>query len=231
MKRKHWITLVTALALVLSGLLLLAAQLTKEPPVNALQTDPAVTQPPTRPTQRPTDPTPTQPPTNPTQPTQPTQPEDPPVIKEATATIGATGDILMHDLVIRSGYDKASGTFCYDDIFTYFSEYTAAVDYAAANLEVTLIQRPGSNGLLGYNGYPRFNSPDEVADALKKAGFDLLLTANNHAYDTGHDGFIRTQQVLIQRALDYLGTRLAEDAPNYLVRDINGIKVGMICYT
>ena len=151
-----------------------------------------------------------------------------PVTKVATATIGATGDILLHDLVIKSGYDKQTDSYNFDNIFTWFAKYVSEVDYAAANLEVTLC---GEDNGYSYSGYPTFNSPDEIVDAAKAAGFDLLLTANNHTYDTGYDGFKRTQEVIDARELDHIGTRLYKDGKNYIVREINGIKVGMICYT
>ena len=151
-----------------------------------------------------------------------------PTTKVATATIGATGDILLHDLVIKSGYDAETGGYNFDNIFKWFSKYVSEVDYAAANLGVTLA---GKDNGYPYAGYPSFNSPDEIVDAAKTAGFDLLLTANSHAYDTGYDGFKRTQQVIAEREIDHIGTRLGKDDKNYIVRDINGIKVGMTCYT
>ena len=154
--------------------------------------------------------------------------EPAPVVKESTATIGATGDILLHDLVIQSGYDSETDTYHYDNIFKWFSAYVSQVDYAAANLEVTLC---GDDNGYAYSGYPCFNSPDEIVDAAKAAGFDLLLTANNHSYDTKFTGFTRTQQVIGERGLDHIGTRLDAEDQNYIIRDINGINIAMTCYT
>lgn len=158
-----------------------------------------------------------------------TQPkETEPGRKVATATIGATGDILLHDLVIKSGYDKESDSYNFDNIFKWFSKYVSEVDYAAANLEGTLA---GKDNGYPYSGYPSFNAPDEIVDAAKTAGFDLLLTANNHAFDTGLKGFNRTVKTIDERGVDHIGTRLQKDDKSYIVRDINGIKVGMTCYT
>lgn len=154
--------------------------------------------------------------------------ETEPARRIATATIGATGDIVLHDLVIQSGYDEATGSYNFDNIFTWFSKYVSEVDYAAANLEATLC---GEDKGHKYSGYPNFNAPDEIVDAAKNAGFDLLLTANNHAYDTSYAGFKRTQQVIAERGLDHVGTRLNKSDPRYIVRDINGIKVGITSYT
>ncbi len=151
-------------------------------------------------------------------------PTQPPVVKVSTATIGSTGDILLHKKVIRSGYDQTTDTYNYDSAFSAFSEFVSKMDYAVANLEVTLGAGP-------YTGYPTFNAPDAIVDALKNAGFDMLLTANNHCFDTGSKGFFRTQQIIRERELQYTGTRTDGNEKNYLVADINGIKVGMICYT
>lgn len=161
-------------------------------------------------------------------PQQSTPSTTPPVTKISTTTIGSTGDLLLHDKVIRSGYDKATGTYNYDSIFSYFSAFVSQVDYAVANLEVTLC---GDDNGYAYSGYPCFNAPDAIVDAAKNAGFDMLLTANNHSFDTGIKGFLRTQEVLIDRGLDYIGTRHQEEDKNYMVKEINGIRIGMICYT
>ena len=151
-----------------------------------------------------------------------------PIVKQTTATIGATGDLLLHDRVIKSGYDSKTGTYNFDGIFDFFSAYITKVDYAVANLEVTLC---GDDNGYKYSGYPCFNAPDAIVDAAKKAGFDMLLTANNHSYDTRSKGFFRTQEIVKDRGLDYIGTRSKVEDKNYIVKDINGIKIGMICYT
>ena len=157
-----------------------------------------------------------------------TEPTDPPVVKEATATIGATGDILMHMPVVDSGYDGATGTYNYDYIFEDFQNCVKSVDFAVANLEVTLCST--ENGF-AYQGYPVFNCPDAIVTALKNAGFDMLLTANNHSYDTGAKGFVRTQQVVADAGLAHIGSRPSEEVKPYYVAEVNGIKIGMINYT
>lgn len=155
-----------------------------------------------------------------------TEPKKPTVV--STATVSVTGDLLMHTPIITGAYNSGSGEYEFDDIFTHISKYVKQADYAIANLETTL---RGTEGGAAYNGYPTFNCPDSIADAAKTAGFDMLLTANNHSYDTALKGFSRTLEVLSDRELEYLGTRPDEDTPIYQIKEINGIKVGMICYT
>lgn len=170
-----------------------------------------------------TAPTTVEPTTEPT-----TVPTEPPVEKIATATISSTGDLLFHNRVIQSGYTPETGEYNYDSIYAYVRSYIEEADYAVANCEGTLC---GLDNGFKYSGYPGFNTPDASVDAAKAAGFDMLLTANNHTYDTGTKGFHRTQQIISDRGFDYIGTRPNEEAKTYMVKDINGIRVGMVCYT
>ncbi len=178
---------------------------------------------PTEPTPAVTD-APTDPPTDP--PTEP--PTDPPVVKTSTATIGAMGDLLMHIPVVNGYYNSNSGTYDFTPAFRYLSPILSELDYAAINLETTLC---GTDNGFPYQGYPNFNCPDAIVDGAKNAGFDMILTANNHTYDTGHIGFIRTQQVIRDKGLDHIGTRLSAEDKNYIIKELNGIRIGMICYT
>ena len=166
---------------------------------------------------------PTVPPTEATVP-ETTVPKEPEHVV-STATILSIGDLLMHGQLITDA-QQADGSYDFSYIFPYITPYVTAADYAAANLEVTLAgpSRP-------YQGYPMFNCPDAIVDAAKNAGFDMLLTANNHMYDSGEDGFLRTVRTIREKGLTALGTREEAEEPAYTVQDINGIKVGMVCYT
>ena len=152
--------------------------------------------------------------------------QPPAIIETARARITVTGDVMMHIPVINSGFDGTS--YNYDGIFAHITDYVSGADLAVANLETTLA---GTENGDPYSGFPRFNCPDALADALKNAGFDLLLTANNHSNDTGAYGMNRTLEVLADRGLLSLGTTREAEDPDYLVQEINGIRVGMVCYT
>ena len=144
----------------------------------------------------------------------------------STATISATGDVLMHMPVVNTCY--SNGTYDFTDIFCYLDDYASAADYAVANLETTLA---GTNNGYDYSGYPCFNCPDAIAESLKTAGFDMLLTANNHCYDTRTKGVTRTVEVVRNLGLETLGTHATAEDTKYSVQDINGIQVGMLCYS
>ena len=166
-------------------------------------------------------------PTKPTEPLPTPPPTEPPITVTGTATIGATGDILMHMPTVRPAA-VGDGTYNFDHYFANFSSYVQAVDYAVANLETTLA---GTDNGYQYSGYPNFNCPDGIVTSLRTAGFDMLLTANNHTYDTRTIGFFRTQEIIAQNGMDHIGTKPDEETDSYLIKNINGISVGMICYT
>ena len=164
-------------------------------------------------------------------PTETTMPEPEHVV--STATIGSMGDLLMHmpifdDYTYNAAVQQADGTYDFTTVFQYITEYVSALDYAAANLETTLC---GTENGYPYNGYPHFNCPDAIVDGAKAAGFDMLLTANNHSYDTTLVGYKRTLEVARGQGLDTLGTYASADEVKWTVKEINGINIGMLCYT
>ena len=170
--------------------------------------------------------TPDAPPSNSSVPVIPpvsSDPVDPTVRPVSSVTISNTGDILFHGKVIKDGL-LSDGSYNYDHMFAYLKPYVEKATYATANLEGTL---PGKD----YSGYPKFGAPDAVADALLGSGFDMLTTANNHTNDRGETGLLRTADVLAQKGFDFIGTRANTEDKNYLVKQMNGISVGMISYT
>ena len=182
-------------------------------------------QPDTTPTE--TLPIPTETESPPTDPPETVPPETiVPIVEAGRATIIVGGDLMMHIPLINSG--KISGGYDFSDIFRYVGETVSAADFAVANLETTLAGTANGDA---YSGFPRFNCPDALADAVKETGFDMLLTANNHSYDTNSYGFLRTQEVLRDRELMHLGTTESVEDQRYQIVDINGIQVGMVCYT
>ena len=152
--------------------------------------------------------------------TEPPQPET--VI--ATATIASQGDLLMHKPVFDTC--RKDGGYNFESIFRYSKDLITSYDYALANLETTF----GGDDFV-YQGNPAFNCPDELADSVVEAGYDMLLTANNHCGDTMKAGVIRTLEHSRSKGLATLGTQLNDEEPKYAVVDINGIKVGMVCYS
>ena len=108
------------------------------------------------------------------------------------ASIFAVGDVMVHSPQLKAQYDSSTGTYNFDNNFKHVKKYIEKADYSLANLETTL----AGNDVYPYSSYPMFNSPDELADALKNAGFDLISTINNHSFDKGDLGVERTLSTL-----------------------------------
>lgn len=144
---------------------------------------------------------------------------------ETTVKIGAVGDILIHSPIFRSAYNSEADSYDFNDIFKYVNKYYSSYDCMVADLE-----QPIAGKEFGYSGFPCFNAPDTIADALKNNGVDLLLTANNHCYDQGKKGFFNTMDKLEEKQIKFIGSRKEASKP-YIIMDLSGIKVGMINYT
>ena len=159
-------------------------------------------------------------------PTETTVPEPEKVI--ATATISAQGDLLMHKPIFddRSVVKQDDGSYDFSHIFKYFTETVQQYDYAIANLETTF----GGDDF-PYQGNPSFNCPDPFLDSVVEAGYDMLMTANNHSNDTLQKGILRTLEQVRGAGLGTIGTRLNGDEPRWTMAEVNGIKIGMVCYT
>ena len=147
--------------------------------------------------------------------------------KETTATVISTGDIMVHSPQLNGAFVSSSGLYDFSAFFKEIAPFFKKADLSIGNLEVTF----GGNEGREYTGYPMFNTPDSLADAIKDSGLNLLLTSNNHSYDTGLSGLKRTVQVLKQKGIEYTGTREFEDEPVYKIKRINNINIGIINYT
>lgn len=145
---------------------------------------------------------------------------------DASLTLGSAGDVIVH-LPITESYGGLKGTtHDFSPIFAMVSQTYNSVDYMVVNLETSLA------GLeKGYSGFPRFNAPDEIATNLRDAGVDLQLLANNHIYDNGKTGFLRTISVMEQAGISYTGIRGKKNDARYILADVNGIRLGIVNYT
>lgn len=143
------------------------------------------------------------------------------------ASIVFAGDAMQHQAQIDAAKRAGDGVYDYSECFEGVTPYIDAADYAVVNLETPLGGAP-------YTGYPCFSAPDSYLDALKDAGFDLMLTANNHTLDKRDKGLVRTLDRLDEANVDHIGTyrnRAERDSVIPLIRDINGFKVAFLNYT
>ncbi|MBO5951974.1 MAG: CapA family protein [Bacteroidaceae bacterium] len=144
----------------------------------------------------------------------------------STASLYFAGDAMQHIAQIESAL-QTDDTYSYKDCFTYVKEQVSEANLAICNLEVTLGGKP-------YRGYPQFSAPDEFASSLKDAGFDILLTANNHCLDRRNKGLIRTLDVLDSLGIAHVGTyrnQAERDSLYTYLATVNNITFAILNYT
>ena len=151
----------------------------------------------------------------------PTPPPEP-----ITATLTIAGDAMCH--VPNNHYVSETGEYDFTPVFRYAKPWVEAADLAVVNLETTL---SGPE----YSGYPRFNTPDSYAYALKDAGFDMFCTTNNHCMDKGFSGLTRTLDVLDEAGIPHVGTYRTQEERDrnngIVVMDCGGISIAFLAYT
>ena len=70
-----------------------------------------------------------------------------------------------------------------------------------------------------------------MLDSIKDAGFDMLLFANNHCYDFKKQGFLATLGRFQEYGFEYIGAKTDASEKSYMVKDIKGVKLGLLNYT
>lgn len=143
-----------------------------------------------------------------------------------TFTIAAVGDLMCHST--QFNYAKTGvDSFDFTPSFSLVAPILQQADLAIGNLETTLAGKARP-----YSGYPMFNTPDQYVRAVKQAGFDFLVTANNHSNDSGDKGIVRTISILDSIGLGHTGSfASANDRDSIRILDIKGVKIGIISYT
>ena len=143
------------------------------------------------------------------------------------ATISFTGDLMVHRQQLADALLKGGGEYDFDYCFESISKYLRDSDYTIGNLETTF---PGDPAL--YSDFPYFGAPDSFGAALKRAGFDMLTTSNNHCLDKGEDGLIHTLDVLDSLEIGHIGTyKTQEERDSVFLKSINGITFAFVSYT
>lgn len=137
------------------------------------------------------------------------------------------GDNLIHD-AIWINQQRAGQPFNFEELYSLTNKYTQNADLAFINSETPCV--PG----MPLSNYPMFNGPVEILDAVNKSGFDWIALSSNHSLDMGADGLIAQIQHTNTNYPDMLITGAhasQEDASTLRVKEINGIKVGILGYT
>lgn len=145
-----------------------------------------------------------------------------------TASVIAVGDNLYHQSLIDTGV-SSDGTWNYDKIYTHIQDAIKDADIKMIDQETVFTTDHDS-----VSSYPSFATPTEVGDAIVKAGFNVVESANNHIDDFGEGFLTDTLNFWKNNYPDVtlLGIHASqEDADTVKIREVNGIKIAFLDYT
>lgn len=139
----------------------------------------------------------------------------------------SVGDNLIHDGIYEQAKKRAGGNgYDFSYCYTRVKDTIAAADVATVNQE-TIVAKSYEP-----SGYPLFNSPQELGQAVVDTGFDVVNLANNHMLDKTSKG--------LAEAIDFWdGTGLvrtgaykdAQDLETVEYIEKNGLKIGLVGIT
>lgn len=144
------------------------------------------------------------------------------------------GDLILLEDQVKNAYNGK--TYDFSSCFEYTAKYISAADFAIGVFEGPLggTSKNYSQSNFGDGKELYLNFPDEFADAVKAAGFDLVTTASNHLLDMGNAGVDRTIQVLRQKGIDYTGSYLNQkekETERIKIIEKDGIRMAFLAYT
>ena len=146
--------------------------------------------------------------------------------QETSARIMANGDLLYHDIIYISA-KKADGTYDFHENFEYVKPWLKQADLVIGDFEGTV----NKDHYLA--GYPLFNAPGEVMDAIKDAGYQVLDLAHNHILDSQIEGVVSTADAIEKAGMIPVGvyTHESRDKAPLVIKEVNGIKVAILAYS
>ena len=146
--------------------------------------------------------------------------------EETSARIMANGDLLYHDIIYISA-KKSDGTYDFHENFEYVKPWLKQADLVIGDFEGTV----NKDHYLA--GYPLFNAPGEVMDAIKDAGYQVLDLAHNHILDSQIEGVVSTADAIEKAGMTPIGvyTHEPRDKAPIVIKEVNGIKVAILAYS
>jgi poly-gamma-glutamate synthesis protein (capsule biosynthesis protein) len=162
----------------------------------------------------------------------------------ARALVAGVGDLLFHKKLQIQAYAEG-GSFA--QFWEPVAGPLAAADITYGNLEAPTANGVAMNGReapdpgrrFDTNVYSAtletlsFNVHPSVLDDIRDGGFDIISTANNHAYDRGPLGVDRTIENFEERAIAFTGTRMRDETnrPWSTLTEANGITIAWLACT
>jgi hypothetical protein len=141
-------------------------------------------------------------------------------------TVAASGDLLIHEPVWeRARANGGGGRYDFRPMLRFVRPVVRGADVALCHVETPMSRRPPT-------GYPTFNTPPALADAIRWAGYDVCSTASNHSLDQGQSGIRSTGAALDRKGIPHTGSFSSAAAQGRsTIVTVRGVKVAFLAYT
>lgn len=151
-------------------------------------------------------------------------------IPEIRLSFVAAGDNVIHPNIYMEAERRAvdgGRAYNFKPIYEDVAELISEADIAFINQETLT-----AGESYGYSGYPRFNSPQDLAYDLIELGFDIVNIANNHMADKGTQAL--ADDIAFWKSLPVMmigGYDDVEDYDNIRIYEEQGVTIAMLSYT
>ena len=147
-----------------------------------------------------------------------------------SALLMFTGDLMATRDQMRAA-KKEDGCYDFSPSFARVSPLLHEADLVVGNLETVISESfPYSIDAPRYASGANRNTVSSYLDALKTAGYDLLLNANDHYCDAGPLGVVETLGHLDKYNFIHIGAYRSAKDSRVAVVEVNGIRVGFLNY-
>lgn len=146
------------------------------------------------------------------------------------AVIMLTGDLMCQTRQQLAA--KTDTTYDFRGEFYYVKDLFAKADFVIGNLEASISPTAPYMSERSYvDGSPHLNCPITYLDAVRYAGYDMVVMSNNHNCDLGVRGIYDTLDRVDKFKLMHTGVYRNANECRYIVADIDGIRVGFLSYS
>lgn len=142
-----------------------------------------------------------------------------------TVSIMAVGS-NFYNTAVMNGTDKS---YNYDYIYENIKEVLKNYDVKIVTQETVFTNDPSK-----YSGSAPYKTPPSIANALTNAGFNVVASATDHAFDNGKEGIVETLNAwkTYQNTTLVAGIYASEESYNNIcMADVNGIRIAFLSYT
>jgi poly-gamma-glutamate capsule biosynthesis protein CapA/YwtB (metallophosphatase superfamily) len=140
-------------------------------------------------------------------------------------TVEVNGDILVHRPVWQRALVDGHGRYDFAPMLREIRPYIRSADLAICHIETPMSPRPPE-------GYPVFNTPTQLARAIRQTGWRMCDTASNHSVDQGQYGIDQTGLALDRAGVLHTGSFSSRAAQSRtLIVTVKGVKVAFLAYT